>query len=619
MNTKNYTSYFLGYFIVFGIVITLLSSSISYKIHMVDIESTIKKYAQEVSLSRQSYILKPQINQMDDLVMALADDQILRDFIHNKDPIKKRELQNLFLTISNSNKSIMQTRLIDETGQEVIRVNRDNIQSLPYIVPESALQDKSGRDYFQIVSQMTTSEIWHSKLDLNIEQGKIEVPYRPTIRIAVPLFYKGVFSGMVICNLLSNELLQSVENSPLFNLYIIDKDGHYILHPDNRFSWNRYTGVKHDLYEDFPEDASSILAGESSGKAFFAYPLDSILVNDDDAILLLKPKETLVNSLKAGNLIATVIVTVLSLLISIPLAFYASRSPIKLQRALQNSNTELQRFSDIIDRYVITATTKTSGIITSISTAFATISGFSKEELIGQKMNMIRHPDTPKELFKELWNTILQGKQWHGEIQNQTKQETSYWLEQTIIPINDEQGVPTSFMSVGIDNSAKKELETLALVDKLTNLYNRRKVDECLYLEIEKSKRYQKALSIIMIDIDHFKHINDTYGHQLGDTVLQKVANIISNHTRKSDCCGRFGGEEFVVMCPETTKEGAFTLAEQIRQAVETYPFERINSLTISLGISSFERDDNIITLIKKCDDALYIAKSQGRNQSVVI
>jgi len=615
---KSYKSYFLGYFIIFGIIITLLSSIINYKIRTIDIESSVKKYAQEVSLSRKNYILKPHIDQMDNIVTAIANDQTLRDFIKSGSSVKIHELQHLFLTLTNSDKSIMQARFIDARGKEIIRINRDNGQSPPYIVKESDLQNKRDRDYFQTVSQMNVSTIWHSKLDLNIENGKIEVPYRPTIRIAVPLFNDKKFAGMVICNILSSELFKSVENSALFDLFIIDKEGNYLLHPNNRYAWNKYTGIKRELYEDFPEDTSSILTGSASGSQFFAYPLNSIFNNDDKAILILKPKANIIDSLKNTNRTSTVIVALLSLMISIPLAIYTARSPIKLQRTLQNSNSELKRFSDIIDQYVISATTKTSGIITSISTAFANISGFSKEELIGEKMNLIRHPDTPKTVYQDLWNTLLQGNQWKGEIQNRAKNGEAYWLEQTIIPIKDENGIITSFMSIGMDHTAKKELEALAMVDKLTHLYNRRKMDECLYTEVEKSKRYYKALSLIMIDIDYFKKINDTYGHQTGDAVLQKVAELISDNTRKIDCCARYGGEEFLIMCPETSKEGAMTLAEQIRHTIENYTFDTVKHLTISLGVSSYDNSDDMMTLIKKCDEALYTAKNQGRNRVVL-
>ncbi len=403
MTNKNFKLYFIGYFILFGIVITLISSLINYKLHLIEIENSIKKYAQEVSSSRINYILKPHIDKMDDIVSAIAHDKTLVDFIQTKNSAKEPELQNLFLTMTLAHKSIMHARLLDADGNEVIRVNRANEQSLPYISKDSQLQDKSLREYFEIVSKMTTQQIWHSKLNLNIENGKLEVPYSPTIRIAMPLFKENKFAGMVICNIHSNQLIDSIEDSPLFNLYIIDKDGYYILHPDRKYSWNKYTGVKRDLYEDFAQEAASILAKKTTGRNIYAYALDDILNNEDKAILILKPKEKSIDALKHTNRITTIIVALLSLFFSIPLAIYVSRSPTKLQQILQKSNIELQLFSDIIDKYVITATTKISGIITNVSTAFVKVSGFSKEELINQKMNIIHHPDTAKESFDDLW------------------------------------------------------------------------------------------------------------------------------------------------------------------------------------------------------------------------
>ena len=587
---------------------------------MQNIKDTVGKYAQEEFFSKIEYILKPQIDQMDNIVISLANDKVVEDFILTKKSSEKEELQNLFLTMTNSHKLIMQTRLLDANGKELIRVDRENEQSLPFIVKDSNLQDKHLRDYFQDVSKMNIQTVWHSQMDLNIEHGKVEVPYKPTIRISMPIFKEKKFVGMVICNMLIKKLLQSIEESSMFDAFIIDKDGNYILHSNDKYAFNKYTGIKHHLYEDFPNTATAILSGKAIGEDFYAYSLKNLLHNSDDAILILKPEQDTLNSLRHNNITATIIVTLLSILFSIPLAMYASYTPSRLQQALLNSNTELKRFADIIDKYVITATTNLSGIITSVSSAFAKVSGFSKEELNGQKMNIVRHRDTPKELFENLWKTILKGEQWEGEIKNISKYSNVYWLDQTIIPIKDEDDSIVAFMSFGIEVTDKKKLEILAFVDKLTNLYNRRKVDECLYLEVEKSKRYKKTLSVIMMDIDHFKKINDTYGHQTGDIVLQKVGDIITVNTRKIDCCGRFGGEEFLIICPETAKEGAYTLADQIRVAIEKSLFEVVNHITISLGVASYEgEDDTMVALLKRSDEALYKAKAGGRNKTIVL
>lgn len=328
--------------------------------------------------------------------------------------------------------------------------------------------------------------------------------------------------------------------------------------------------------------------------------------------------DTLKESDKESDLIITLLVAFLSLFFSIPLALYVSRTPNKLQKELRDSNIELQRFAKIIDRYVITATTTPEGIITGVSSAFANRCGYTKGELIHQKMSIICHPDTPKAVHATLWKTILKGEQWVGEVKNQAKNGEPYWLEQTIIPVkNEDEEIIMFFMSVGIDNTAKKELERLALVDKLTNLYNRHKMDESLIMGVEEAHSHHQPLSVMMIDIDHFKPINDTYGHPIGDSVLQRVAKIITENTGKSDYCGRYGGEEFLIMCPDTDEKGAMRVAEHIRQTVETYLFDHVSHLTISVGVATLEANDTMMTLIQKSDQALYCAKNEGRNRVV--
>lgn len=618
MSKKNFRLLFATYFIIFGVIITMLGAFISYNVRMTDVKKTIGRYAQETSLNYINNTIKPTISKMDDIAVALTSDETLKEYIKTRDKKKIGALNNLFLTVAMSEKNIMQARYLDAKGKEIIRINRDTKQSLPYIVPKSKLQNKSLRDYFVAIKKMPEQTIWHSDIDLNIENGKIEVPYRSTLRIAIPLFKDHTFCGTVIINMLTNELFSSIGNSPLFDVFIIDRFGNYILHPQSKYSWNKYTQVKRDLYQDFPQNSLEILSGKAQGDDFFAYNLNDILKNDDHAILILKPKSDARSALKRENLIASFIVALLSILLSIPLALYVSSTPSKLQKALHGANIELQRFANIIDKYVVTATTNSSGVITSVSTAFSKVSGYTKDELIGQKMDIISNKEDQNKLFKELWNTILQGEQWHGEINNKTKEGKSYWLEQTIIPIKDEEQEITSFMAVGNDITAKKELEVLSVTDKLTNISNRRQIDETLHLETEKSSRYDNPLSIILIDIDHFKRVNDTYGHQIGDEVLKSVAKIMKNNIRKIDFIGRFGGEEFMIICPETGKDGAMSLAEDIRRKVEEHTFDTVNRVTISLGVTTYDKErDDASSLFKKCDAALYLAKDAGRNRVV--
>jgi len=164
-----------------------------------------------------------------------------------------------------------------------------------------------------------------------------------------------------------------------------------------------------------------------------------------------------------------------------------------------------------------------------------------------------------------------------------------------------------------------EELHEISIKDSLTGLYNRRHLMETLSKEMERSKRYNGAFALLMIDIDHFKRHNDTYGHLAGDAVLGTMAAIFKNSLRGSDYSARYGGEEFAIMLPETGPDGALQMGERIRKKVESESFTwegQKEQITVSIGISIFpENGDELNPLISSADAALYQAKKMGRNR----
>jgi diguanylate cyclase (GGDEF)-like protein len=164
-----------------------------------------------------------------------------------------------------------------------------------------------------------------------------------------------------------------------------------------------------------------------------------------------------------------------------------------------------------------------------------------------------------------------------------------------------------------------KELQKSAITDNLTGLYNRRKFDETLLTEFEKTKRYHHSFGIIMMDIDHFKNVNDTYGHSTGDKVLMQVTDILKQNTRVTDILIRWGGEEFIVICYETNQDSIVKLAKKIRQAAELNSFEKVGKLTLSLGCTINKEDDDIDSITKRADKALYKVKNNGRNNVEIL
>jgi diguanylate cyclase (GGDEF)-like protein len=169
----------------------------------------------------------------------------------------------------------------------------------------------------------------------------------------------------------------------------------------------------------------------------------------------------------------------------------------------------------------------------------------------------------------------------------------------------------------------KVRYEKLAVTDYLTSIYNIRYFYKRLEEEFSRAVRYQTELSCIMLDIDHFKRVNDKYGHRIGDTVLREFAQLVKRHTRKSDLFARYGGEEFIILLPQTSSKGSMVEAERLRKIVKGHQFKALkkgHSVTVSLGVacSPDERIKNHDELIHRADSALFKAKEKGRDQSVL-
>jgi two-component system, cell cycle response regulator len=166
-----------------------------------------------------------------------------------------------------------------------------------------------------------------------------------------------------------------------------------------------------------------------------------------------------------------------------------------------------------------------------------------------------------------------------------------------------------------------RRLEALATTDPLTRVLNRRALLDRLNTEVDRARRYESSLTLLLLDLDHFKQINDTAGHLAGDTVLRQIGELLEEAIRKVDIVARYGGEEFVVLLPETLSDGAVAFAERLRERIAAQSFDvgagRAVNLTVSIGIATFPSPLVASTedLFARADEALYRAKSAGRNQ----
>jgi len=315
---------------------------------------------------------------------------------------------------------------------------------------------------------------------------------------------------------------------------------------------------------------------------------------------------------------------------------------------LEAVNKSMAMLMDKLDKNVISSKTDEKGIITYASQAFCEISGYTRDELLGKPHNIVRHPDMPKEVYKEIWSTIQNGKEWSGEIKNLTKDKGYYWVEVTISPEFGESGEITGYSAIRHEITAKKELEVLSrsledqvkfrtqeleemvnkvealsITDELTQLYNRRYYTQILDTEIKRAERNKKYFNYVLIDIDNFKRYNDTYGHQSGDVVLKDVAGALTSECKRpNDFIFRMGGEEFVAIFTSENKEQAINFSQRIIKSIAALNIEHLknppfNVLTVSAGLVSYKAQDHNMdegVLYKKADKLLYQAKEEGRN-----
>jgi diguanylate cyclase (GGDEF)-like protein/PAS domain S-box-containing protein len=279
-----------------------------------------------------------------------------------------------------------------------------------------------------------------------------------------------------------------------------------------------------------------------------------------------------------------------------------------------------------------------------VNRAFTEVTGYEPDEIVGRPLSLLKSGVHDEGFYRGLWSTILAGRPWHGQIVNRHRLGHNYTEEQTIAPVRDEQGAITHFVAIKQDvterlrveadllaanqqlhqqvdqiEALRERLYEQAIRDPLTGLFNRRFLTETLERELARARRAKLPLAVVLLDVDHFKQVNDTSGHRAGDQLLRALAGLLTEQTRREDLVCRYGGEEFVVLMPGASLEAALARAEAWRAAVEqlrlSYEGQAVQ-VTISAGVAAFPHDGaDESALLRAADEALYRSKSSGRNR----
>lgn len=294
----------------------------------------------------------------------------------------------------------------------------------------------------------------------------------------------------------------------------------------------------------------------------------------------------------------------------------------ELQSGLRNSEKRHRLLAH--NAWDVVWTMGLDGSITYVSPAVERVRGFTPEEAMRQSLEEIHPPESAAKVgnyFADLFAAIENGSEtpvYRDEHEYYRKDGSIMTGELQVIPHVDEDGRVVEILGVTRDISERKrfeaELTELAVTDPLTGLWNRRHTNELLSADLAQARRHGQVLTVLMVDIDHFKSINDTYGHQTGDNVLIEVGRRLRDQVRGTDVVGRWGGEEFVILLRHCGLSDALATAEKLRRQIAEASFGPLFSVSVSIGAAQLQPGEDLASWLGRADAALYEAKRAGRN-----
>ena len=302
-------------------------------------------------------------------------------------------------------------------------------------------------------------------------------------------------------------------------------------------------------------------------------------------------------------------------------------SNIDMSLKLHEANIKIQEREATLSAIVNTAKDAifmldSKGEVMFWNPAAEVIFGYKKEEIMGKKFPLFLMPEKVRDTVTgkdvELCD-LLQFEKTSGyqfEVEFKRKSGEVVYVEVSFSPIEIRKGTYT--VAIGRDVTKHKQFErelfVLSVTDPLTGAYNRRYTVKKMEEEFERARRGFNVFSVIMLDIDRFKKVNDNFGHDVGDLVLRKLVNNIMERIRKIDTLGRWGGEEFLIILPGANINDAVLLAEELRRSINQMEIPKVGHVSVSLGVATYKMGDSVDSLVKRADEMLYKAKAEGRN-----
>ncbi|MDD4929305.1 MAG: EAL domain-containing protein [Gallionella sp.] len=595
---------------------------------------------------------KKNLEMVDSDLRLIARLPMLRSYLDTGSEEQREALADFFLVLVKEKRYYDKVRYLDNSGHEIIRI--DNNNGDPVIVPREDLQDKSTRYYFHDTVKLNRGEIYVSPLDLNVEEGQIEIPHKPIIRLGTPVFDSaGSKKGIILFSYFGRDLLLDFRKTMPggdHQSMLLSRDGYWLNSLNHADEWGFVLGNQQRTFgHDFADEWKTISGDEEGSlqteKGLFTYgtirPLfpgqrsstgsemtsgASLRTLSSDEyywkIVAFTPKDVLsaaafYNQTSNRHLLIFIYLS-LALAAGLIALFTLGRKRSEAELRVAATAFASQQSLIILDA---------NRVIMRVNKAFVDETGYTPEEVTGQKQHMLRSARHDEAFYTAMWACIDQTGSWQGEVWERRKNGEIYpkWL--TITAVKGVDGSVTNYVGAHIDITERKadeeKIRDLAFYDPLTHLPNRRLLMDRVGQAVALTARNDRHGALLFIDLDNFKTLNDTLGHNVGDLLLQQVALRLESCMREGDTVARLGGDEFVVMLEDLSTE-AIEAAEQtenygehiletLRQPYRLAGHE-YNS-TPSIGATLFGAHPlTTEDMFKQADIAMYQAKKAGRN-----
>lgn len=664
---KTSLCFLLRRFLILYLPLSLTGLAVAFAFYTNDQQARKRVFTgqERFNIAQQQILIRRDIKSIVSDLMVLAahlqNHQNHQHDLHGNVTLWDKAAEELFL-FAGHKKIYDQVRYLDETGMERIRINYNN--GKPEIVPEARLQDKSRRYYFQDTFRLARGEIFVSPFDLNIEKGIVEEPYKPMIRFGAPLFDRqGHKFGVVLLNYLGAEILADIDHlaqKTAGRIMLLNSDGYWMrctfheewgfMFPDKRnqsfarFYPDAWHNVRQEeegqlqterglytfttirpLLEGLKSSSGSPEAFAASKQALGAQEYYWKLVS----FVPQKELDGYVSPYRTPFILANI---ALALLVGIGCALAAR---FKMQQdvaeiALAASEEKFRTLADFTYDWEYWLGPDGKYVYTSPSCKRLT--GYSQEEFYNKPdlFNSLVHSEDRESFLHHMEEEFSAPHVCQVDFRIITKTGEEKWISHTCQPVyaanGDLLGRRASNRDISKRVIAEQHLKKIATHDDLTRLPNRNLLFDRLIQALARAKRHNAKVALLFVDLDRFKKINDSLGHEAGDLVLKETARRMTKTLREEDTVARMGGDEFVIVLQDIHDTGeAELVAEKLLDAIgqpiaiETDSGSEERVVGASIGVSLFPQDGSDAgTLISRADSAMYAAKQAGRNRHCV-